>query len=75
MNAVKLAEYKDCLHRVMNREYMTVLFSGLHDKGSHKKLKATDINHFPRQTRAQRLPEAAQGWVMSSDTFELIILC
>lgn len=37
-----------CLHRVMNREHMTVLFSELHDMGSHKKLKATDTNHFPQ---------------------------
>lgn len=40
---------------------MTVLFSGLHDMGSHKKLKATDMNHFPRQTGTQRLPEVPQS--------------
>lgn len=52
------------LHRVMNRAYMTVLFSGLHDTGFHKKLKATDMNHFPpRRTGPQRLPGVPQGCV------------
>ena len=63
------------MYRAMNREYMTVLFLGLHDTGSRKKLKATDMNHFPRQAGAQRLLEVPQGCIMSPDKSELIILC
>lgn len=47
-----------CLRRVMNGEYMTVLFSGLHDTGYHKKKVKGDRHEplCPRLTGAQRLP-------------------
>lgn len=64
-----------CLHRVMNREYMTVLFSGLHDTGSHKKVKGNRHEPFPPDRLGHKGFEVPGGCIMSPDKTELIILC
>lgn len=52
-----------CLHRVMNRECMTVWFSGLHDMRSHKRQQTWTTS--PRQSGAQRLPKVPWGCIMT----------
>lgn len=52
-----------CLHRVMNRECMTVWFSGLHDMRSHKRQQTWTTS--PRLSGAQRLPKVPWGCIMT----------